>query len=506
MRLCKWILLIEDILKELPSYKLYEDFNKDIEPKEKSEYEKYCNKISDYNVDFPWLSDFCVKFAKNLTNVDITKGANSKHRCLQLNYWIYEEILKNHKNKRDNVYDMKFFRKIYEIGKEINNKKRDNYYCCSYFYGVLDEWKKEKYLHDYFINYEEINKKISSSNYKCNEYYNYLIYINKIYKEHKDNCCTFGDIYCHGYFDCDNNKNPSNLISKLKFHNQEIQEDGLDSKNKEEYENPTLENHMIDNYGKCIETYDVKAKKLGYKCVFPEDQKLEQEGAKVDNNNGTVNLGYHISAVDLSTYKKLLQTKFNSDKNEGNNVFHKILPKNLLTIFVDIRTKVQNFYFHIKALPCLYEKSKESEICKKLEEKREHEFLEEIIKSNGLSSNVITASLKMRELPGVKCETSVGYNDQLNCVESGNDVMKSTLLRVRGVTVLILGATVLLFLYYKFTPFGSWLNRKVLKKKNQNYKFQEGFECELIKNSSQGDRMYSNKKRIPIAYHQLHNM
>ncbi|GAW82033.1 variable surface protein [Plasmodium gonderi] len=510
MELRKWNLLVVkngyDILKTLPSHKLYYDFNQVVESDKKNVYEEYCSEISTYKNEFQWLPDFCVQFAKNLTNVNITKDVNSKHSCLLLNYWIYEEILKKHKNKTDNVYDMKFFRKIYEIGKKINDKKSDDYYCACYFYGTLGEWKEEKDLHDYFKNYEDIKKKISSISNECSKYHTYLMYIKEIYKEHEDICCIFGDIYCHRYFNCDYNKSPSNLISKLKCHNQEKKEYELDSNDEEKSENPKLENSMIIKYGRCIKTNDDKGEKLGYKCVFPENQKLAQEGETSDSNNRNVNLGNYISAVDLSTYKKLAEIKVNSYNNQGNDAFNKYLPKNMLTLFSDVPINVRNSYFDIEELSCLYGNSKKSEICKKFKEKREHELLEKIIKSKGLVGGVNRESVKVRGLPGGESATSVEYNDQLDVVESGHDIMKGTLFRVGAVTVLSLGTIVLLFLYYKFTPFGSWLNRKVLKKKNKNYNFQEGFKRELIKNSSQGNRIYSKKKRVPIAYHQMHNI
>ncbi|GAW79400.1 variable surface protein [Plasmodium gonderi] len=64
----------------------------------------------------------------------------------------------------------------------------------------------------------------------------------------------------------------------------------------------------------------------------------------------------------------------------------------------------------------------------------------------------------------------------------------------------ILGMFFLFFLFYKFTPLGSLINRKTIKKKQMNRNFQENSKRKLPSRKLQQVQGNTRKKRISIAY------
>ncbi|GAW84346.1 variable surface protein [Plasmodium gonderi] len=375
-------LRIEGILKELSSYKsCYDDFIKEVESQNKSDYENYCNEIKNSNDSSTWIFDFCLKFARNLKSIKEMNGENAQKNCLCFNYWVFYEIWKKEENKMDNVYDRRIYSELYEIGKKINSES-GGYYCACYFYGILDKWKKEKDLHDYFKNFKEIKEKVSSKNIECNLYLSYLQYMKKVYEEHENYCCIYGDPDCRRYFDCDYDKKPSILSSKLSCLNKDkVEHEGSDLYGGDASEDLLLDNTMIIKHGRCIPTKDDKGVPLGYKCVFPEYQRHTTEYKNGEKPSEHPDLWKHIHVIDLKTHEDVTNNIFNNmGVKNSNNLFQ----EDIVTLFAEVPPNVRNSYVENEEIACLLRKSNKPEKCKKLKEKREYKFLKEIIKSKGL--------------------------------------------------------------------------------------------------------------------------
>ncbi|SCA60258.1 Plasmodium vivax Vir protein, putative [Plasmodium vivax] len=80
-----------------------------------------------------------------------------------------------------------------------------------------------------------------------------------------------------------------------------------------------------------------------------------------------------------------------------------------------------------------------------------------------------------------------------------NEILQQLPVRMGAVSLASLGAITMLFMYYKFTPFGSWLRNKIGGEK----KMKHGNHGEPRKSLNyQQDHMpqISQKKRIKIAY------
>ncbi|SBS91499.1 PIR Superfamily Protein [Plasmodium ovale curtisi] len=175
----------DHILKEFSAYKKYEEFNK----VNGGDNNKYCNDMCDLEKKYTGIKDLCKKLAKNIENL-FKKNQNERiDGCEHLYYWIY-----------DHIWDM--------------FSKNSNYISDK-------ESKEKKYLHDYFKNFDDIQGKIISDEYKCDEYHTYLYDINDLYEIYIKECCYclksgYCEENCGNYFLCNEKYNPYNLYLKLK--------------------------------------------------------------------------------------------------------------------------------------------------------------------------------------------------------------------------------------------------------------------------------------------------
>ncbi|KNA02003.1 hypothetical protein PVNG_04426, partial [Plasmodium vivax North Korean] len=254
-----------DAFKELPSNKIYDELNKEIENTGTSSTSR-CDNL-DFKSDN--VKSLCKKIERNLKDLSTNnKLKNESHndRCLYFNYWVHEELRKmfNGKTKDDyhNKTDIdKLYAGWYRISDglmkgdvnenyvkikskysknnnntsqgtgNINNSSGNNGHPISQnFYSVKDFSKHKgcfynsdctfydcddmKALYDYFKNHDTIENKISTKKVEeCNVYQEYVNYIKPIYDKYKDDCCNYG--FCD-YFNCNDKYDPNELLYKLK--------------------------------------------------------------------------------------------------------------------------------------------------------------------------------------------------------------------------------------------------------------------------------------------------
>ncbi|GAW79204.1 variable surface protein [Plasmodium gonderi] len=64
----------------------------------------------------------------------------------------------------------------------------------------------------------------------------------------------------------------------------------------------------------------------------------------------------------------------------------------------------------------------------------------------------------------------------------------------------LLGIFFMFFIFYKFTPFGSWLHKRKLKKKNISYDIREEYMKEIKNKGGKNANLKSKNRRMQIAY------
>ncbi|KMZ78184.1 hypothetical protein PVIIG_04958 [Plasmodium vivax India VII] len=199
-------------------YDKYEEFNQEDMSKY---YKRYCTKLNTSECKVKGVDKICVNLVKNLIHLsDIPWNNKRDERCYLLKHWLYYEIRKIF---ADNSYDVSkepVIAELKEVVYRINNNYLHDKPCYCDFVGTLNTWKEEKLLHDYFQSYDNIKSNIEKDSDKCNNYFDNLVAINKLYEEHFGKCCycyRSGDCYdsCPGYFKCDDKYNPYTIFLKL---------------------------------------------------------------------------------------------------------------------------------------------------------------------------------------------------------------------------------------------------------------------------------------------------
>ncbi|KMZ93701.1 hypothetical protein PVMG_05285 [Plasmodium vivax Mauritania I] len=176
-----------------------------------NEYRKFCKNI-------------CNKLIKLSTTLKDEK--NIRDRCSYYNYLALEELWKmpdtnTVSNINSNVKNSFTHCEIVTLQTVIQGINRKNVVsnepCKFYFDGTFNEWKNDKYMHDYFKNVDHLKEKTTVSNPKSEKYCNYLSAIAPLYEKYLSECCTFFFFgyywdHCPNVFKCKRDLNPYKLL------------------------------------------------------------------------------------------------------------------------------------------------------------------------------------------------------------------------------------------------------------------------------------------------------
>ncbi|CAI7719818.1 Plasmodium vivax Vir protein, putative [Plasmodium vivax] len=175
-----------------------------------NEYKKFCKNI-------------CNKLIKLSTTLKDEK--NIRDRCSYYNYLALEELWKmpdtnTVSNINSNVKNSFTHCEIVTLQTVIQGINRKNVVsnepCKFYFDGTFNEWKNERYMHDYFKNVHYLKSKtmVNPGNEK---YCEYVSKIASLYENYLSECCTyffFGYYWdhCPNFFKCNKDLNPYKLL------------------------------------------------------------------------------------------------------------------------------------------------------------------------------------------------------------------------------------------------------------------------------------------------------
>ncbi|GAW79410.1 variable surface protein [Plasmodium gonderi] len=209
---------IEDVLSPFSSYEIYDEFNNE----NNLSNHRICETIGNNEMKDLKLNTFCKQIVKNLKNIyGILNRERRDECCLYFNYWLHDQ----HKKKLDTILEKDkktaYTSKLLEMQFPIINELgiHDCYYD---FKNNLDYWEEIIYLLYYFKSYESTLSNIYPEKDKHEEYCNYLSKIKKLFEKYIKHCCTcytipreYCENHCSGYFKCEKQYYPINLISKL---------------------------------------------------------------------------------------------------------------------------------------------------------------------------------------------------------------------------------------------------------------------------------------------------
>ncbi|KMZ99284.1 hypothetical protein PVNG_02167 [Plasmodium vivax North Korean] len=218
------------------------------------------------------FKNLCTKFLHNIKKLADYKYDRVNHNMYStyLYYWIFHEINKISIANRNKINASDINRFI-NIGNALYNDLYNDTFIKKFNFD-LDELKEQKYLYDYFKNFNALNE-ITCPHSKSNAYYKYVNFINKFYtKKIQENQCCIWKIDCERYFDCDNKYKPQYLFYKLKY---APQEDTL--RWKKSHLTSPRNAHLIDTRINFVEHSDERTNSLSEYMKPPYLNSLNRE-------------------------------------------------------------------------------------------------------------------------------------------------------------------------------------------------------------------------------------
>ncbi|CAI7718611.1 PIR protein [Plasmodium vivax] len=519
----------ENIIEELPSSKIYEELTKGASG---DEYEsKHCNNLKDDKYQMKKICKKMVRNIKTLSNNSEMKGLSHRDRCTYLNFWIYGEISKLQTNKDRNLTDITDVFNLIDANIKINmdlindysNKKNhqtaqstnrtssqspstsvknhelSKHEPCYFNYDcTFSECKEMKHLFEYFKNYDEIKKKINCEKKTDDKYYAYLKYMSYLYNKHKYEveCCSWGAEICPDYFlECDEYYDPRKLISVIESSDTKtcnnIKNSLIANKSEETSTiDPKEENNMYIKYFTCSYINDSNFKNKGLRCYQPQFNALRRNkfaavrpvyksqtsNSQLRGKKLTIN-GKSINAVLISDPNAIITGETNPHTSELENYY---------TLFPEIRGAARKAYVKQGEEACKNGEIKEGmeEYCRK--SKRYNKIIN---LSNSQSANV-TLEKDIENWEDIVIPDDTSFL---------NEILQQLPVRMGAVSLASLGAVTMLFMYYKFTPLGSWLRNAMGGKKKMKHD-NHGEPRKSLNYQQDHMPQISQKKRIKIAY------
>ncbi|KMZ78185.1 hypothetical protein PVIIG_04959 [Plasmodium vivax India VII] len=555
---------LDEIIQNLPSFEKYKEVDT---TKDSNSYKDRCSNLGTEDVKF---KELCENFMKNINKLkDYQSNLRElKVRSSSLSYWIIDE-LRNYFILNDKKIDRGVIdRLIIELNKISHESISKRLFFNSDF--DFDLSREEKYLHDYFINYDTI----ASCKDNCKDYYKYVSYIEKLYYKHREDC--LGNV-CY-YFNFHDKYDPDDLLSKLKGRIEGSNKEGEDTASrlgteggnpKDSKRNP----RMVIKYMLCTESNDKDKKFPRYNCEDPayrhnsdrarfiKNIKKKQETSVIEvkdpldltddsgckktyDNDGKITRLYCESKVPLEKLKVVSLSK-NNEKVE--NLKGK-LEKSPVLNTQSVQIVNSNVNFEEYEYPDNYEPGVRFYTLNrgvpyfviepdKTGEKRRLKI--PTSKSVTLFPEFADEDRVHYEDKGIpKCEIYTRIRGKLACKKtidanyngkgassaysvnsSGEDeiekmdepesssapdgffsILRSSKFRTGTMTFLTFGVFFVFYIYFKFTPLGDWLSRKLFKKKKvNNYIYEEPMPKQEGR-SSRPPNGSQKSKRIRIAY------
>ncbi|GAW83937.1 variable surface protein [Plasmodium gonderi] len=492
-------------LSDAYSFKIYQELDGIVV----STDNKIENKCTSNNNSFKHVNnDLLNKILRNAKKLnEIQKENIYREYCINYKYWIFREIWKLNKNNTTKSNFSDIISEFINL-RDCTKKNHNNIYDCQYHFTVknLDELKffiEQKNLYDYFKSYDKVISNIPCDTDNNNEYINYLKSISETYNEHNfhERCCHFGASYCPNYFlSCDDKYNPRNIINALQSKDKEecnkIKNANLNNKSKEE----NLENYstQVDMYIKYLECANVNKPPFNGTSIICQHPgyhpstrntffKEKNSERSADSNSSTKihqieinNKPFNVALISNDIYRSGNLTPSFAYTPEG---IHTLFPE----IIDDKRKKYENESEisckgdHINETMQLY--CERSKMYKKL--------------LNG-HQNKIYKNVSLYDILNMKDQEL--YNTPILF----NNLTENILFRIILMIILSLGVIMVFFMYYKvkqFSPFGSWLNKKVkYKKKFHKNNFQYKADNIILMQENKYKNIKNSQMNVRIAY------
>ncbi|GAW83914.1 variable surface protein [Plasmodium gonderi] len=482
---------LNDVLKDLPIYGIYEKIKED--KKANNKHDKHCENIKSHNSQCDqYLIAFCKKFASRLENLSnyLSKGQTHADACSHLTYLTYGEI-KDIFDSYKCPYEKKYFiDKINEAIIHINNSVSTHKVCYIDINYAFEESTLKKRLHDYFKNFDTISENISKNNkYQCHLFYfDYLKYISTIYDKFRDDCCVYYGLqnHCSSYFHCDDAYRPQNLLSELYKYcirepllfnlKKDINKSANDLKN--------LLNLLKDESYEGVHLQTIK---------ISTDPKIPDLSSATDYKYIRC---YNITHPDYDSVKRCYSVK--TPKNEDFDKVFKFVNQEQYTPAKPItkRKKLKDNRLLLQSNKQIEMQNGSSDavttdVNAKLNDNKNVEK-----ETNNNSENKPPKKDELQTYGNVKMTTHISYDNSYH-LEAYN-IYQSLPMRIIITSILVLGIIFLTF----FTPFGPWLRKRLHKEREIRKKNLKNKHHTPNRNRSKLKKENMQNTRVRLSYTQ----
>ncbi|SBS95248.1 PIR Superfamily Protein [Plasmodium malariae] len=494
-----------EILAAIPSNKIYEEF--------KSEVDEENNEISCdiFNSIKSKYKDKCVKLCKNVARnfkylYERGKPENYDYRCSHYKFWVYKEIEKMfEKNSAgDDVKDV--ITQFLNLQTSLTGTY--GLYNCNYIFlkknlEELDNKNKEKYLYEYFANYDSIKSKDICIKVDVKKYKKYINFISSLYENKKKICCWNEKSVCPHYFlKCGEEFNPSKLLSVLESHNGDSC-NRLESFKETISINKKLDSNILErDFLDSILLTDCPIKNDGttLQCGF-----IRASSVRSSSGNTVENNGQRTNAVSSSSGNRMIKADADSSKVLGEKII-----KQFATSFSEEKHKMSSvenprnefkWNFAKGTLNCppnrpkydkygmceymeelveegFFEKTEDSKDYKfKRGSSWKHEYLASVTRNKRHENLGKSNSLNLKDYGPLKAIVHKRADNFYASNSSGKtipekdtayNILQNIFVRISFVGTLIMGIILVFFLYFKFTAFGSYVGK--IKKRKKRYR------------------------------------
>ncbi|CAI7718396.1 PIR protein [Plasmodium vivax] len=376
---------------------------------------------------------------------------------------------------------------------------------CKFF-----ECREMKHLYEYFINYNKIKTKIKCEKGEDSKYNTYLNYISSLYNKHieEEGCCSWGAEMCPDYFlECDEAYDPQKLITAInsaeKSECTKLKESAGVIKHPEEMsEEDKLRNAMYIKHLECsyvpgteFENKILRCKQKSQRKLFTNkfssiytSYKPPTSTTEPISKNITID-GKPINVVLLSDPNKKI-------RGEKAKVFNRVDSKKVSSgyysaLFPEVTDNARDYY--------LEEAEKAEKACKNGTIK---EGMEEYCRRSKEYNDIINGANYETE-EHVQENTDMAFDndeDSFTVPITLYDILKELPFRIGVVVLAALGTIAMLFLYYKFTPLGTWI-QNIGGKKKRNRDIHREHARQALNYAAQYVPQNTPRQRIQIAYH-----
>ncbi|CAG9485334.1 unnamed protein product [Plasmodium vivax] len=196
---------IERLTKSLSDELYSEKFYKELDGlREFKVYIPYCNSLNSLP-KHQSLKITCAKILKYLkTNKFSKKEDNEYDTCILLNYWLYNRL--NVILQSDNFYNI--YRAFGDIGYIWSNFIANNLEdveneTCEHVSNIVShlDWRKEKELYDYCVNYDALKKVVLRYPQICNDVHEYIEDKAYLYEHFKKHCTSSDENVCPKFYE-----------------------------------------------------------------------------------------------------------------------------------------------------------------------------------------------------------------------------------------------------------------------------------------------------------------